>query len=307
MNSKHFIKTTALMLLSALVVVCLYSCKNTGQGSGETDQLAAKSIEKPQGEEVAELTVPPMVPKPITRKHATKVIVNLEIIEQEMRMADGVTYVFWTYGGSVPGKFIRVREGDFVEFHLKNHPDNKLPHNIDLHAVTGQGGGAAASFTAPGHESGARGRPGGWACAGSLRPLSSPPEEPMPVWKVLIVDDEVEIREVVAEYLDALGHEVVAVGSGREAMDALDARDTRYDIALVDWQMPGISGRDVILELGRRNATQSVLIITGHISESLGRTTPHVRTGIIHKPFSLSELRQRMEDLVLGRGPPASG
>lgn len=129
----------------------------------------------------------------------------------------------------------------------------------------------------------------------------------MPVWKVLIVDDEVEIREVVAEYLDALGHEVVAVGSGREAMDALDARDTRYDIALVDWQMPGISGRDVILELGRRNATQSVLIITGHISESLGRTTPHVRTGIIHKPFSLSELRQRMEDLVLGRGPPASG
>jgi nitrite reductase (NO-forming) len=33
--------------------------------------------------------------------------------------------------------------GDEVEFHLKNHPDNKLPHNIDLHAVTGQGGGAS--------------------------------------------------------------------------------------------------------------------------------------------------------------------
>ena len=38
-----------------------------------------------------------------------------------------------------------------VEFTLSNHPDNKLPHNIDLHAVTGPGGGAESSFVAPGH------------------------------------------------------------------------------------------------------------------------------------------------------------
>jgi nitrite reductase (NO-forming) len=53
----------------------------------------------------------------------------------------------------VPGKFIRIRQGDTVEFHLRNHPDSKMPHNIDLHAVTGPGGGATSSFTAPGHES----------------------------------------------------------------------------------------------------------------------------------------------------------
>jgi nitrite reductase (NO-forming) len=68
-------------------------------------------------------------------------------------MADGVEYLFWTFGGEVPGLFIRVREGDQVEFHLCNHPSSKMPHNIDLHAVTGPGGGAASSFTAPGHES----------------------------------------------------------------------------------------------------------------------------------------------------------
>ncbi|HAV55319.1 MAG TPA: nitrite reductase, copper-containing, partial [Aequorivita sp.] len=55
-------------------------------------------------------------------------------------------------GGTVPGSFIRTRVGDEVEFHLKNHPDNKLPHNIDLHAVNGPGGGAESSFVAPGHE-----------------------------------------------------------------------------------------------------------------------------------------------------------
>ncbi|MBI3541949.1 MAG: nitrite reductase, copper-containing [Deltaproteobacteria bacterium] len=108
---------------------------------------------KIEGQENAILADAPNVPPPITRRHATKVIVNLEVKEVEGRLADGVRYTFWTFGGKVPGKFIRIREGDLVEFHLNNHPDNKMPHNIDLHAVTGQGGGAGASLTAPGHSS----------------------------------------------------------------------------------------------------------------------------------------------------------
>jgi nitrite reductase (NO-forming) len=103
--------------------------------------------------ETAVLAQAPNVPPPITRKHAAKVIINLEVKEVTKRLADGVDYVFWTFGGDVPGSFIRIREGDFVEFHLNNHQDNKMPHNIDLHAVTGPGGGASSSFTAPGHSS----------------------------------------------------------------------------------------------------------------------------------------------------------
>jgi len=103
--------------------------------------------------ENAVLTDAPLVPPPIVRKHSAKVIVHLETTEVVKRLADGVEYTFWTFGGSVPGKFIRIREGDEVEFHLANHPSSKMPHNIDLHAVTGAGGGAASSFTAPGHSS----------------------------------------------------------------------------------------------------------------------------------------------------------
>ena len=105
------------------------------------------------GVETAVLVQAPNVPPPLTRKHATKVIVNLEVREVIKQLADGVEYVFWTFGGSVPGNFIRVREGDEIEFHLNNHQDNKMPHSIDLHAVSGPGGGAASSFTAPGHSS----------------------------------------------------------------------------------------------------------------------------------------------------------
>jgi nitrite reductase (NO-forming) len=104
-------------------------------------------------EEKAVLTDPPNVPPPITRTTPAKVLIELEVVEKVMQLADGVDYTFWTFGGSVPGKFIRIREGDTVEFWLANHPNNKLPHNIDLHAVTGPGGGAASTFTAPGHKS----------------------------------------------------------------------------------------------------------------------------------------------------------
>ena len=101
----------------------------------------------------AVLTSPPHVPPPTNRNYPAKVIVDLEVVEKSMPISEGVNYTFWTFGGTVPGSFIRVRQGDTVEFHLKNHPGSKMPHNIDLHGVTGPGGGAASSFTAPGHES----------------------------------------------------------------------------------------------------------------------------------------------------------
>lgn len=107
---------------------------------------------KTKGTFKAKLTSPPEVPFPVLDRPAQKLLVDMEIIEKEGEIANGVRYVFWTFGGSVPGSFIRTRVGDEVEFTLKNHPNNKLPHNIDLHAVTGPGGGATSSFVAPGHE-----------------------------------------------------------------------------------------------------------------------------------------------------------
>jgi len=100
----------------------------------------------------AQLGVAPQPAPPVNRAHAAKVIVKLEVREVVKELADKVQYMFWTFGGNVPGPMIRVRKGDTVELHLMNHPDNAMPHNIDLHAVTGPGGGAASTFTAPGHQ-----------------------------------------------------------------------------------------------------------------------------------------------------------
>ncbi|UMB60396.1 copper-containing nitrite reductase [Lutibacter sp. A80] len=130
-----------------LLLVVITSCST----SEKKKIIDSKNIQV-SGTMEAELTAPPYVPTPVGDRPAKKLLVNMEILEQEGTMTDGVKYIYWTFGGTVPGSFIRTRVGDEVEFTLSNHPDNKLPHNIDLHAVTGPGGGAESSFVAPGHE-----------------------------------------------------------------------------------------------------------------------------------------------------------
>jgi nitrite reductase (NO-forming) len=101
--------------------------------------------------EIAVVTAAPNVPPPITRRHAAKVRLDVEVREHTKTLADGVTYTYWTFGDDAPGGFIRVREGDLIETHFSNHPDNSVAHNIDFHSATGPGGGGEASFVAPGH------------------------------------------------------------------------------------------------------------------------------------------------------------
>ena len=157
-TAASLLATAAIVLASITLTACnkaeapgvpvaaLPNATTTGSAKGD--------FGPPQGEPIkAVLTSPPNVPPATGRKAPAKVIVELEVREVEMEISEGVKYTFWTFGGTVPGSFIRVRQGDTVEFHLKNHPDSKMPHNIDLHGVTGPGGGAASSFTAPGHES----------------------------------------------------------------------------------------------------------------------------------------------------------
>ena len=99
------------------------------------------------------VTHAPEVPPATDRDHPAKVRVKMETVEKTMTMEDGVEYHYWTFNGDVPGQMIRVREGDTVEVEFSNNPSSTVPHNVDFHAATGQGGGAEATFTAPGHTS----------------------------------------------------------------------------------------------------------------------------------------------------------
>lgn len=92
------------------------------------------------------------VPAPIGDRTPQNHELYIETIELEGQLSDGTTFTYWTYDEAVPGPFLRVRVGDTVELTLKNREDSKFTHSIDLHAVTGPGGGAAVTQAAPGEE-----------------------------------------------------------------------------------------------------------------------------------------------------------
>ncbi|EEZ59629.1 nitrite reductase [Neisseria gonorrhoeae SK-93-1035] len=129
----------------------------TPAASAEAASSAAQATaETPAGELPvidAVTTHAPEVPPAIDRDYPAKVRVKMETVEKTMKMDDGVEYRYWTFDGDVPGRMIRVREGDTVEVEFSNNPSSTVPHNVDFHAATGQGGGAAATFTAPGRTS----------------------------------------------------------------------------------------------------------------------------------------------------------
>ena len=95
---------------------------------------------------------PTDIPAQIGVREPQTVRIDLEAIEVEGQLADGTTYTYWTFNGQVPGPFYRVRVGDTIEVHMKNRTNSTMAHSVDFHAVTGPGGGATMTQTAPGEE-----------------------------------------------------------------------------------------------------------------------------------------------------------
>ena len=125
-------------VLAALAVFALAACSDKPPASpAAATPPASTSVASergdfgpPQGEPIkAVLTSPPHVPPPIHRNYPAKVIVELEVIEKEMPISEGVSYTFWTFGGTVPGSFI---QGIYV-YHCATAP-------VGMHIANGMYG-----------------------------------------------------------------------------------------------------------------------------------------------------------------------
>lgn len=153
-KTKYILIAATAVILGSVVLVSCFSKDSGNKWKATSSEIANDNVDLDKlPKESFKLLPPPQVPPPISRNSPARVAIELEVREEVKTLSDGVNYTFWTFGGTVPGPMLRIREGDYVDFTLANHPSNKVPHNIDLHAVTGQGGGAEGSFTAPGHKS----------------------------------------------------------------------------------------------------------------------------------------------------------
>ncbi len=140
-----FVRTSSITALADTVEQVETSTNTAVQRIGTTPLQPAKATTVPN---VAR--DPADVPPPITRTEPTTVEITLTVKEVTAELADGTTYDFWTFDGTVPGPMLRVMQGDTVELTLVNPTESKVFHNIDLHAVNGPGGGAPVTEIAPG-------------------------------------------------------------------------------------------------------------------------------------------------------------
>ena len=111
-----------------------------GDGGGAASGIRAASI----------VRSPTDLPPPVGARAPRLVEVRLVTREVRAHLAPGVSYIYWTFNGKVPGPLIRTRVGDTVQLTLTNAAGSRMVHSIDLHAVTGPGGGSALLQVAPG-------------------------------------------------------------------------------------------------------------------------------------------------------------
>jgi nitrite reductase (NO-forming) len=116
-------------------------------------QQTAPTISPAVEDAVSVVRNPADLPPPITATEPQHHVVEMTTVEVDGVLDDGTTFNYMTFDGQVPGPMLRMRMGDTMELRLTNEIASILPHSIDLHAVTGPGGGAEFSQTLAGETS----------------------------------------------------------------------------------------------------------------------------------------------------------
>ncbi len=111
---------------------------------------------------------------------------------------------------------------------------------------------------------------------------------------ILLLEDELGLRESIAEYLEDSGFCVDAFEGGEEAMDAIFSK--RYQLFLLDVQVPGINGFELLSQLRKAGDKTPAIFITSLTNiENLSRGFEIGCSDYIKKPFELKELEIRLE------------
>lgn len=116
--------------------------------------------------------------------------------------------------------------------------------------------------------------------------------------RILAVDDEATVRELLEDFLKAKGYEVETVADGPAALAAVGSRS--FDLVLVDLMMPGMTGMEVLRRLRSQDAALPIVVITAVTDEDVGRAA--LREGAndyLTKPIDLAHLERVVTASVL--------
>ncbi|MCB0337401.1 MAG: response regulator, partial [Bdellovibrionales bacterium] len=155
-------------------------------------------------------------------------------------------------------------------------------------------------------------KPGEGTCFSVLFPLCSSggskpqaitdsAERVLPVGdeKILVVDDEEPVRNVLSKSLSHLGYQVEVAENGEQAIEKYVQTVGHYDLVILDMLMPQLSGEQVFFSLKEHNPEVAVLVISGFTSEeSVNRILENGGKGFIQKPFTIEALAKKVRECV---------
>ncbi|MGE3955884.1 MAG: response regulator [Vicinamibacterales bacterium] len=122
-----------------------------------------------------------------------------------------------------------------------------------------------------------------------IAPAPAAPRDPEARPRILVVDDEASVRDLLVKTLSLVEYDVDAAPDGQAALDQM--RQHRYDLLITDLRMPGIDGMSVIREAKRYKADMPVIIITGYSSESAAIEALNLGVaGYLTKPFRVPQV-----------------
>jgi CheY-like chemotaxis protein len=126
-----------------------------------------------------------------------------------------------------------------------------------------------------------------------------PDKDPSCLGRILLVEDEMEVREMAMAALEMQGYQVTAVTNGREARDFYRENWPRVDLVLTDIVMPELDGGELLAEIQKVNPAARVLLMSGYTSEATAAEL--LRRGarsFLSKPYSLEDLWSAVEQAL---------
>ncbi len=124
--------------------------------------------------------------------------------------------------------------------------------------------------------------------------------------RILVVDDEAPIREILTEYFAARGYAVEAAATGGDALAAIERG--RPDLVLLDIRMPGIDGVETLRRIRARGDQVPVIMVTANEDVELARASLKLGAfDYVAKPFDFSYLDLTVAAGLVGGGPRAPG
>jgi CheY-like chemotaxis protein len=125
--------------------------------------------------------------------------------------------------------------------------------------------------------------------------------------RVMLIDDEVDLLEVLAEELSDFGFEVTAVDNGRDAIRV--AQHERFDVAITDFKMPDMDGLQTAVALKKLDPQLPIIMATGYASKAamLALGPRQILVGLLLKPFALDQVLEIVQHVLFERSTPEGG